>query len=188
MSRLQELSALAETAANCRDCGLHAERIKSVFSRGNPEARLMFVAEAPGREENEQGLVFVGDCGKKLDSMLTSLGIEPNQDAYFCNTVKCWPPGNRLPTPEETATCAPYLWQQIELINPKVVVSLGNQAARSLLGKVSGINSIRGRTYQLNRSLLVPTFHPSYILRGTPGAEEKMIADLALAVSLVKSE
>jgi DNA polymerase len=140
-----------------------------VFSRGNPDAKLCFVGEAPGADEDAQGLPFVGRAGQLLDRMIGAMGLAPDRDVYVCNILKCRPPGNRRPEPEETATCIPYLHEQLDLVNPRVIVALGNTAVGALLETKLGITKLRGQ-WKLYRgkTLLMPTYHPSYLLRPGP--------------------
>jgi DNA polymerase len=137
-----------------------------VFARGNPNASLCFVGEAPGADEDEQGLPFVGRAGQLLDRMIGAMGLVPERDVYVCNILKCRPPGNRRPEPEETATCIQYLHEQLALVQPRVIVALGNTAVAALLETKLGITKVRG-TWKLyrGRTLVMPTYHPSYLLR-----------------------
>ena len=160
------LPELACEVAACKRCALHATRTQTVFARGNPDAALCFVGEAPGADEDEQGLPFVGRAGQLLDRMIGAMGLVPERDVYVCNILKCRPPGNRRPEPEETATCIPYLHEQLALVNPRVIVALGNTSVAALLDTKVGITKIRGlwKLYR-GRTLVMPTYHPSYLLR-----------------------
>ena len=160
---------LAEQVSTCTQCGLSKTRTKTVFERGNREAALCFVGEAPGADEDAQGLPFVGRAGQLLDKMIVAMGLSPERDVYVCNILKCRPPDNRRPTPEETATCIPYLHEQLANVSPKVIVALGNTAAQALLDTKLGITRLRGQ-WKLYRgkSLVMPTYHPSYLLREGP--------------------
>ena len=164
--RTDRLPELAREVATCTRCALHSTRTQTVFSRGNPEAALCFVGEAPGADEDEQGLPFVGRAGQLLDRMIGAMGLEPGRDVYVCNILKCRPPGNRRPEPEETATCIPYLHEQLALVRPRVIVALGNTAVAALLDTKLGITKLRGvwKLYR-GRTLVMPTYHPSYLLR-----------------------
>ncbi|MGC8628191.1 MAG: uracil-DNA glycosylase [Acidimicrobiales bacterium] len=177
-ARLREL---ARQAALCARCRLAEGRRHVVFGFGDPEAELMFVGEGPGEQEDLQGLPFVGRSGQLLDRlMLEELGM--TRDAcYIANTVKCRPPGNRDPLPDEIEACWPYLDAQLELVHPKVVVTLGNFATRSLLGASEGVSRLRGRTYPYRSGYLVPTFHPSAALRGGGEVVAQMRADFVRA-------
>jgi uracil-DNA glycosylase family 4 len=167
---LPALAALAQACADCRRCPLAAGRQQVVVSRGNPAARLMLIGEGPGAQEDAQGLPFVGRAGQLLDQMLASVGIDSNRDAYICNVVKCRPPDNRKPTPEEMAACSPWLREQITLVNPLVIVLAGATAMEGVLGVRGGITRLRGQWRQgegegLDGRWLMPIFHPSYLLR-----------------------
>jgi DNA polymerase len=152
-----------------------------VFGAGNPAADLMFVGEGPGEQEDLQGLAFVGRSGQLLDRLvLEEMGLT-RQDFYIANTVKCRPPGNRDPLPDEIEACRPYLEKQLQLIDPKVVVTLGNFATKLLLATNEGISRLRGRAYPYRNGQLVPTFHPSAALRGGGQVVAQMRADLVRA-------
>jgi DNA polymerase len=167
---LPALAALAQACADCRRCPLAAGRQQVVVSRGNPAARLMLIGEGPGAQEDAQGLPFVGRAGQLLDQMLASVGIDSNRDAYICNVVKCRPPDNRKPTPEEMAACSPWFREQITLVNPLVIVLAGATAMEGVMGVKGGITRLRGQWRQgegeeLDGRWLMPIFHPSYLLR-----------------------
>ena len=152
-----------------------------VFSAGNPAAPLMLVGEAPGRDEDLAGEPFVGRSGQLLDKLLAEeLGID-RTGCYIANVVKCRPPGNRDPLPLEVATCRHFLESQVELVAPKVIVSLGNFATRTLLDATAGVTSLRGRSYPYRGTVVVPTFHPAYALRGGAVVIAEMRADLVRA-------
>lgn len=152
-----------------------------VFGDGNPDADLMFIGEGPGQHEDEQGLPFVGKSGQLLSSLLEQVGLT-RPDVYIANVVKCRPPGNRDPRPEEIAACKGYLADQIRLIDPGVVVTLGNFSTKLLLRTETGITRMRGHAYPWWNRFVVPTFHPAAALRGGPRVTEQMAADLRLAV------
>jgi DNA polymerase len=166
---IARLPMLAQEVAACTKCILHETRKQTVFSRGNPEARLVFVGEAPGADEDAEGIPFVGRAGQLLDKMIAAMGLSPENDVYVCNIIKCRPPGNRRPEQEETDTCIPYLHEQLAAVAPKVIVALGNTAVGTLLGTKMGITKIRGqwKTYR-GSTLVMPTYHPSYLLRPSP--------------------
>jgi len=165
----------------CTRCPLSQGRTNVVFGMGDPNADLMFVGEAPGAEEDLQGLPFVGRSGKLLDQlMLEEIGITRDR-CFIANTLMCRPPGNRDPVPEEVATCRPWLDQKLDLIKPRVVVTLGNFATKLLLDTKEGITRLRGRTYPFRDSVLVPTFHPAAVLRGGGEQQAQMRADLVRA-------
>ncbi len=161
----EALDQLAAACDGCRRCGLAASRTHVVVSRGNPRARLMVIGEGPGAQEDEQGQPFVGRSGQLLDRMLESVGIDSNRDAYVCNIVKCRPPENRKPTALEMAACRPWLDQQIQLVDPGVILLAGATAVEGLLGIKGGITKLRGQWRQWEGRWLMPIFHPSYLLR-----------------------
>ncbi|MBX3209670.1 MAG: uracil-DNA glycosylase [Labilithrix sp.] len=167
------LPVLVSDVASCTKCGLHATRTNTVFSRGNPEAKLCFVGEAPGADEDAQGVPFVGRAGQLLDKMIQAMGLDPAKDVYVCNIIKCRPPENRRPEPDEIATCIPYLHEQLALVEPKVIVALGNTSVGALLGTKLGITKVRG-SWKLYRGKIpvMPTYHPSYLLRSSPQQSE----------------
>jgi DNA polymerase len=164
---MSALAALAAEASGCIGCRLAETRTQVVFGVGNPHADLMFVGEAPGFHEDKQGFPFVGQAGKLLDRLLAGIGLE-RSDVYIANTLKCRPPGNRDPNPDEKQACEPWLFRQIELIQPKVIATLGNHATKQLTGKDVGITRIHGReqevTYGSTRVLLYPIYHPAAAL------------------------
>jgi DNA polymerase len=165
---LSRLPVLAQEVAGCTKCALSTTRTQTVFARGNPAAKLCFVGEAPGADEDAQGFPFVGRAGQLLDRMIAAMGLSPESDVYVCNILKCRPPGNRRPEPEEMAACFPYLHEQLDLVRPRVIVALGNTAVAALLETKLGITKVRGQ-WKLYRGILVmPTYHPSYLLRPSP--------------------
>jgi DNA polymerase len=163
------LPVLQAEVAACTRCGLHSSRTNTVFARGNPAAALCFVGEAPGADEDAQGLPFVGRAGQLLDKMIGAMGLSPEKDAYVCNIIKCRPPGNRRPEPDEIDRCIPYLHEQLAAVKPKVIVALGNTAVGALLGTKLGITKVRG-SFKLYKgsTLVMPTYHPSYLIRPSP--------------------
>jgi DNA polymerase len=178
------LVELRELALGCTRCPLSTGRTQVVFGEGDPNAGVMVVGEGPGREEDLQGRPFVGRSGQLLDKLLLEeAGLERRQ-VYIANVVKCRPPNNRDPEPDEIAACRPYLDQQVELIRPVVVVTLGNFATRALLGTSEGITRLRGRAHPWPGGpgpVVVPTFHPAAALRGGGEVVAKMRADLVRA-------
>ena len=185
MEPAAELAELARQASTCTRCGLAAGRTQVVFGVGDPAADLMFVGEGPGREEDLQGEPFVGKSGRLLDRLLAEeLGIDRSR-CYIANVVKCRPPDNRDPKADEIAACRPYLDEQLRLIAPTVVVTLGNFATKALLGTESGITSVRGKAYPMDGWHLVPTYHPAAALRSGGVVLAQMRADLIRAKQLL---
>ncbi len=172
-----DLEALKRIVSECRLCGLSKTRTKTVFGEGDPDAALMFVGEGPGAQEDTTGRPFVGRAGELLTRMIENAIEIPRSSVYIANIVKCRPPNNRVPTPEEAYTCLPYLMKQIELVAPKVVVALGATAYHYLTGDKSGITKVRGEVIERESFLLVPTYHPSYLLRN-PSAKKEAYQDL----------
>ena len=179
------LQALADEAASCTRCPLAGGRTQVVFGVGNPEADLLFVGEGPGREEDLIGEPFVGRSGRLLDRLMREeLGLDRSQ-CYIANVVKCRPPGNRDPEPAEIESCRPYLDEQVALIDPRVVVTLGNFATRTLLSTTEGIRTLRGRAYPFRAGQLVPTYHPAFALRSGGEIMAEMRADFVRAKRLL---
>ena len=178
---METLHALGEQVSGCTRCRLAQTRTQVVFGVGNPHADLMFVGEAPGFHEDKQGLPFVGQAGKLLDGLLAGIGLS-RSDVYIANTLKCRPPGNRDPAPDEIESCEPHLFRQIELIQPKVVATLGNFATKLLSGKQTGITRVHGveqeTTVGGNHVLLYPLYHPAAALY-TPAMLEVLKEDFA---------
>ena len=179
------MSALAELAAevaSCTLCRLSETRTNACFARGDLEAGLLFIGEGPGADEDRVGLPFVGRSGQLLDRLIVEeLGLDPDQ-VQITNVVRCRPPGNRDPQEDEIATCRPYLERQLELVRPAVIVTLGNFAARLMLDTIQGVTRLRGRTYPWRGAVLVPTYHPSFVLRNGGGDPlVQMRADLVRA-------
>jgi len=159
---------LKAAVSGCVKCGLHKTRTQTVFGVGDENADWMLVGEAPGAEEDRLGEPFVGQAGRLLDNMLAAIGLSREKNVYIANVLKCRPPGNRNPQPEEVAKCSPHLLQQIELIKPKLIVAMGRFAAQTLLGTDASIASLRGRVFQFAGVPLVVTYHPAYLLRSLP--------------------
>jgi len=166
--RASLLAQLAREASGCTKCDLSQSRTQVVFGVGNPDAELMFVGEAPGFHEDRQGEPFVGAAGQLLTRLLESIGLTRAQ-VYIGNVLKCRPPGNRDPLPVEIEACRPYLVEQIRLVDPRIVVTLGNFATKLILDTTAGISKLRGRRFTYEGRLLVPTFHPAAALRGGGG-------------------
>jgi uracil-DNA glycosylase len=187
LERRERLVALFRELRDCHACPLAESRTQVVFGAGNADAELMFVGEAPGRHEDEQGLPFVGRAGRLLDELLAGVGLE-RRDVFVTNVLKCRPPGNRDPLPEEIESCKPYLFDQIRLIEPRVVCTLGNFATKLLTRSNRGITSVHGRPqlHELGgrRVLLLPLFHPAAALR-TPATLTALRADFATLPALL---
>ncbi|HEX3379627.1 MAG TPA: uracil-DNA glycosylase [Paraburkholderia sp.] len=172
--------ALAQRVAGCEACRLCEKRTNTVFGVGDREADWMLIGEAPGENEDRQGEPFVGQAGKLLDNMLRSLALARGTNVYIANVIKCRPPGNRNPEPDEVARCEPYLQRQVSLVKPKVIVALGRFAAQSLLKTEASISSLRGRVHTYEGVPVIVTYHPAYLLRSLPD-KAKAWADLCLA-------
>ena len=173
------LTPLGNEVIICIKCDVLAKSRKSVvFGAGNPRAELVFVGEAPGFDEDEQGLPFVGKAGQLLTKIIEAMKLT-RDDVYICNVLKCRPPGNRNPLPDEIINCKPYLMKQLEIIRPKVVCALGNFAAQVLLKSELSISELRGRFFEVDGIKILPTYHPAYILRN-PGEKRKVWADMQL--------
>lgn len=170
------LLKIREDLGECTRCKLHRGRHKIVFGDGSAKAELVFVGEGPGADEDMQGLPFVGRAGKLLTQMIEAMGLQ-RKDVYICNVVKCRPPENRAPEPDEVATCSPYLMRQIDFIHPKVIVCLGAVAAKTLLQTTRGISQFRGQWMEWRGHKLMATYHPAYLLRN-PAAKSEVWADL----------
>jgi uracil-DNA glycosylase len=178
--------ALRRTVAACTLCGLHATRTQTVFGVGDENADWLVIGEAPGAEEDARGEPFVGRAGGLLNSMLAAIGLKREQ-VFIANILKCRPPGNRDPRPEEALLCRPFLERQIALIAPKIILAVGRIAAQNLLATETPIGKLRGRSHHFGaaRTPLVVTYHPAYLLR-SPGEKRKAWADLKLAVELAR--
>lgn len=168
----------------CKLCTLGRRQI--VFGVGNPAADLMFVGEAPGEEEDRQGEPFVGRAGQLLTKIIEAIGLS-RADVYIANVIKCHPPGNRNPEPDEVASCEPFLFRQIDVIKPKVIVPLGKFAAQSLLKTTDPITRLRGRVYQYRGAKLIPTFHPAFLLRN-PSAKREVWEDMKKVRAILHGE
>ena len=177
------LQALRRDVLACRRCTLYRSRTQCVISDGSPMAQLMFVGEAPGREEDLQGKPFVGAAGVLLTKMIEAMGLK-RQEVYICNVLKDRPPGNRTPLPEEMEACRPFLDRQIAIVQPRVICALGAVATKALLGPHVSITKVRGEVREYQGIALVPTFHPAYLLRNPP-AKTFAWADLKLVKKLL---
>ena len=186
-SPAEALAAVRADLGDCTRCKLHTlGRKQIVFGVGNPEADLMFVGEAPGAEEDVQGIPFVGRAGQLLTKIIEAIGIK-RDDVYIANVIKCRPPQNRNPEPDEVDCCEPFLFRQIDVIKPKVIVALGAFAARALLRSLDPISRLRGRVYDYRGAKLVPTFHPAYLLRN-PSSKREVWEDMKLVKRLLAED
>ena len=185
---MQILATLkSEIGPACQRCKLHTlGRKQVVFGVGNPSADLMFVGEAPGADEDEQGEPFVGRAGQLLTKIIEAIGLK-RDDVYIANIIKCRPPGNRNPEPDEVEQCEPFLFRQVEAIEPKVVVALGKFAAQSLLRTAEPITRLRGRSFNYRGAILIPTFHPAYLLRN-PSAKREVWEDMKKARRILQGD
>ena len=165
MINLAKFNLLEKSCLSCTKCSLSKERINVVFGRGNPKAKILIIGEGPGQQEDEQGLAFVGRARKMLDKSFLSVGIDTNMDCYISNIVKCRPPKNRKPKNNEVENCITWLSDQIELINPKIIVLAGSTAVQSYLNINQPISKIRGKWIKKDGIKYMPIFHPSYLLR-----------------------
>lgn len=173
----RRLDVLAESIKGCTKCALHAGRTQTVFARGMGTSGLCFVGEGPGADEDAQGFPFVGKAGQLLDKMIGAMGF-PRDEVYVCNIVKCRPPNNRKPEPEEMAACMPYLEEQLATLQPQVIVALGATAVQGLFGTSEGITRLRGRWKLYKGEVpVMPTFHPAFLLRN-PAAKKEVWDDL----------
>jgi uracil-DNA glycosylase family 4 len=169
--------------AACTRCGLHEGRTQTVFGVGNPAADWMIIGEAPGAEEDRRGEPFVGRAGKLLDEMLLAVG-ERRESVFIANVLKCRPPNNRDPKPDEAASCRPYLERQIELVQPRIILAVGRIAAQQLLQSDAPVGRLRGKVHRLGGTPLVVTYHPAYLLR-SPSQKRKAWDDLCLAARVM---
>jgi len=181
----QDLTSLATLVSTCRKCGLCETRTQTVFADGAPTARLLLVGEAPGRDEDAQGVPFVGRAGQLLNKMLAAIDLK-REEVYICNVLKCRPPENRTPQPEEVERCLPYLEQQIALIRPSLICALGLSAAQALLRTKASMTSMRGRVFEFRGIRLLPTYHPAALLRN-PGLKREAWADLQQVRELLRA-
>ena len=180
----QSREEIRQEIGDCRRCKLWEKRHSIVFGVGNPEADLMFVGEAPGADEDAQGIPFVGRAGKLLTKIIEAMGMTREQ-VYIANILKCRPPGNRDPEPDEVETCEGFLFQQIQAVQPRIIVALGRHAAQLLLQTKTPISKIRGEFFQFQNSLLIPTFHPSYLLRN-PSSKRQVWEDMKAVQARLK--
>jgi len=178
--RAAALQAIREDLGDCTRCALHKGRNTIVFGVGNPAARLMFVGEGPGADEDAQGEPFVGRAGQLLNNMIAAMGLK-REECYIANIVKCRPPGNRTPEPDEANTCTPFLFRQIDVVRPQVLVALGATAATYLLGARQPLAGLRGRVHAYRGLSLIVTYHPAFLLRD-PRQKKEAWADLQIAM------
>jgi len=188
MAGADALAQLRDTASACTRCPLAAGRTQVVFGVGDPSADLLFVGEGPGREEDLAGEPFVGRSGKLLDRLMVEEVGLTRAECYIANVVKCRPPNNRDPAPAEIEACRPYLEEQVQLIEPVVIVTLGNFATKLLLETTRGIRELRGQVFDRGGAYLVPTYHPAYVLRAGGEAMAEMRADLVRAKRLLAGQ
>jgi len=179
--RANALAVIREDIGDCARCALSAARNKIVFGDGDPNARLLFVGEGPGADEDAQGIPFVGRAGQLLNNMINAMGLRREQ-VYIANIVKCRPPQNRVPEPDEAHTCSQFLFRQIDVIRPEVIVALGSTAATYLLGGKSPLNSLRGHLHSVRGARLIVTYHPAYLLRD-PRQKAEAWKDLQIAMA-----
>jgi DNA polymerase len=184
-SPAEALAAVRTDIGDCTRCKLHTlGRRQIVFGVGNPAADLMFVGEAPGADEDVQGEPFVGRAGQLLTKIIEAIDLK-RSDVYIANVIKCRPPQNRNPEQDEVDTCEPFLFRQVDIIHPKVIVALGTFAARALLRTLDPISRLRGRVYDYRGAKLIPTFHPAYLLRN-PGAKRDVWEDMKVVRTLLQ--
>jgi DNA polymerase len=182
-----QLAAIREDIGDCVRCKLCSlGRKQIVFGVGNPNADLMFVGEAPGRDEDIQGIPFVGRAGQKLTQIIEAIGLK-REDVYIANVIKCRPPENRNPEPDEVEQCEPFLFRQVDTIKPTVIVALGTFAAKSLLKSTDSISRLRGRVFDYRGAKLVPTFHPAFLLRN-PSCRREVWEDMKKVRALLNGE
>ncbi|HUH62308.1 MAG TPA: uracil-DNA glycosylase [Terracidiphilus sp.] len=179
-SKIAALRIIRDDIGDCTRCALHKGRNKLVFADGSPMARLMFIGEGPGADEDAQGLPFVGRAGQLLNNMISAMGLK-REEVYIANVVKCRPPGNRTPEPDEANTCSPFLFRQIDVVKPEVIVALGATAATYLLGARQPLAGLRGRVHNVRGAKLIVTYHPAYLLRD-PRQKKEAWADLQIAM------
>lgn len=184
--RQETLEEIRAELESCHRCELCKGRRNLVFGVGDPHARVVFVGEAPGREEDEKGEPFVGEAGRLLDRILFAMGLR-REEVYICNVIKCRPPGNRDPLPEEIAACEPYLKRQLAAIRPRLIVTLGRIAAQSLLRDASHIGRLRGKWREYEGIPLLPTYHPAYLLR-TPVCKREVWEDMKQVLQRLREE
>ena len=183
-SKRELLEEIRQKLGECKRCKLYQTRHHIVFGEGNPEAKLVLVGEAPGREEDLQGRPFVGAAGQLLTKMLKAIALS-REEVYICNVVKCRPPGNRNPQPDEIEACLPFLLDQLKVINPKVICTLGTISTHALLNTNIAVSKLRGQIHEWHGIKLIPTFHPAYLLRN-PAQKRLVWEDLQLIRKVIE--
>jgi uracil-DNA glycosylase len=181
----EKLLRISDELTGCTRCRLHSGRTNLVFGEGSAKSGLVFVGEGPGFDEDRQGRPFVGRAGKLLDKMIFAIGFDRNE-VYICNVVKCRPPENRTPQPDETAACSPFLFRQIEAVSPKVICALGLSASQALLGSTRPISQLRGKVQFWRGIPLICTYHPAYLLR-SPSQKAAAWQDLKEVIKLLRT-
>jgi len=183
--RRSDLDTVRVELGECRRCSLGSLRHRLVFGEGNPHSELVFVGEAPGADEDAQGRPFVGRAGQLLTKIIAAMGLK-REEVYICNILKCRPPGNRNPQPEEIIACEPFLIRQLEAIRPRVICALGSFAAHTLLKSEVPISTLRGRFHRYQGIPLMPTYHPAYLLRN-PGAKKQVWEDVQAIMKVLRN-
>lgn len=184
LNKEEQLKIVFQEMSNCQLCPLGKTRKNLVFGTGNPEAEIVFVGEAPGADEDEQGLPFVGRAGQLLTDIIKAMGYQ-RKDVYICNILKCRPPGNRNPQPDEISKCEQFLKKQLQIISPKIICALGTFAAKTLLNTETPISALRGHFHSYEGIKLMPTYHPAYLLRN-PSAKKQVWEDVQMIMKEVK--
>lgn len=182
----ETLAEIRADLGECCRCGLSEQRHKIVFGVGSETARLVFVGEAPGRDEDQQGEPFVGEAGKLLDRIILAMGMQ-RSEVYICNVIKCRPPRNRDPKPDEIASCEPFLQRQLKAVQPQVIVTLGKFAGQTLLRSETPISRLRGSWHEYQGIPVMPTFHPAYLLRN-PASKREVWEDMKLVMQRLRSD
>lgn len=184
--RIETLDEIKADLGECQRCPLAAGRNMLVFGEGNPHARVVFVGEGPGREEDKSGVPFVGEAGRLLERILFAMGLQ-REEVYVCNVIKCRPPQNRNPVAQEISACEPFLQRQLAAIKPLLIIVMGEFAAQTLLQQQTPISKLRGHWYSYQNIPLMPTFHPAYLLR-SPAAKREVWEDMKQVMRRLKQE
>lgn len=182
----ESLTRIVDDLGECRRCALAEHRSKIVFGSGNPDADIVFIGEAPGRDEDRTGEPFVGEAGRLLDRILMAMGLQ-RTDVYICNVVKCRPPDNRDPQGDEISACEPFLLRQLDTIRPRVIVTLGNFATRTLTRSDTAMSRLRGEWQSYRNTPLMPTYHPAYLLR-SPVSKREVWEDMKAVLKKLRAE